>query len=226
MIPHAAGARGPASAIPPEDWLPVQEGLLRGLNHALSNRLASVSALAMLVEGSDRLPSGMQDVLSDDVQRLGDLLTLYRALPAGVESRREPVRSGDAIARARALIEHHPECRDLTMGPIVEPEDAEPMWLMGRDAERASVLLLLSVARGAPSAPELDVTIRGEGGWLHLTAQCAGAEVDKVRATPEYAALGRFANVEGGRADCAALPRGDAQVTLTLPGLSRARAKG
>ena len=88
MIPHAAGARGPASAIPPEDWLPVQEGLLRGLNHALSNRLASVSALAMLVEGSDRLPSGMQDVLSDDVQRLGDLLTLYRALPAGVESRR------------------------------------------------------------------------------------------------------------------------------------------
>ncbi|MHB1297637.1 MAG: hypothetical protein ACYC0B_03830 [Gemmatimonadaceae bacterium] len=225
-MPHAAGAaHGPVSAIPAEDWLPVQEGLLRGLNHALSNRLASVSALAMLVEGSDKLPVGMQDVLSDDVEKLSELLTLYRALPASVESRREPMRSGDAIARARALIEHHPECRDLTMGPIVEPEDAEPVSLMGRDAVRASVLLLLSVAHGAPSAPALDVTIRGEDGWLHVTVRCAGAEVTKVRATWEYAALERFAAAEGGRTECTTSPRGDAQVTLTLPGLSRARAK-
>ena len=61
------------SSIAADDWLPVQQSLLRGLNHSLSNRLASLSALTMLIEGGDRLDSRMQDALSADVERLGGL---------------------------------------------------------------------------------------------------------------------------------------------------------
>lgn len=212
------------SAVSAEDWLPVQEMLLRGLNHALSNRLASLSALTILVEGTGHLDERMQRALASDAERLEQLLGLFRMLSGNAEVRREPSRLGDALTDAGALLEHHPEYRELTLAPVVESGEAEPVLLASSDGLRASVLLLLAVARGTSSASSLVVSIRGEDGWLHVTAERAGTTAGEIESAPEFAALARFAACEGGRATCAPTETGDGRATLTLPGLSRARA--
>lgn len=219
------------SAIPPEDWLPVQEMLLRGLNHSLSNRLASLSALAMLIEGADRLDARMQEALSSDAERLGELLNLFRALPGSANVRREAVRFGDALARAGALIEHHPECRDIAVAPVEEAPDAPPVKVASTDALRSSVLMMLAVSRGAASpAPLVATTRSGADGFLHVTVALAGASCERITCSAEFAALGRFAQIEGGRVHCAAGDVGDVtdgagRLSMALPGLGVTRGR-
>lgn len=218
----------PRSSIRPEDWLPVQEMLLRGLNHSLSNRLASLSALAMLIEGADRLDARMQQALSSDAERLGELLELFRALPGSISVRREAIRFGDALERAGALIEHHPECRDIAIAPVVESPDAPPVTLASTDALRSSVLMMLAVAQGATSPTPLMVTARsGADGFLHVTVELAGGSCERIKCSAEFAALERFAKLEGGRVHCAAsgVDDGSGRLTMSLPGLGVTRGR-
>jgi hypothetical protein len=206
------------SSIIPADWLPVQESLMRGLNHTLSNRLSSLHAITMLTEGEEKLDPRMHEALAGDVGQLGELLTDYRALLSDPAPRRDPSRFGDALVRAAALLTHHPECRDVVFATV--DEGPEPVELLGKDAVRASVLLLLPVARGGGTGARVETTLRGEDGWVHVTARTS-----KVAGVPEdsaeFAALRRFAEAEGGNAK--APPGGDA-LMFTLPGLGRARA--
>ncbi len=225
---HVGEGAESGSSIPPADWLPVQQMLLRGLNHSLSNRLASLSALTMLIEGTDRLDARMQQALAGDVERLGGLLELFRSLPGSVVSRREAARFGDALKQAAALIEHHPDCRDIAIAPVQEEPDAPPVTLSGPDALRASVLLMLAVVRGTASPSPLVTTARAGGdGWLYVTAELEGASCARVAATAEYAALERFSAAEGGRVGCAAGDAGgeSGRVTLALPGLGVTRGR-
>lgn len=216
------------SSIAAEDWLPVQESLLRGLNHSLSNRLASLSAIAMLIEGADRLDARMQQALSSDVERLGGLLELFRALPGPAMARRDGTRFGDALERAGELVGHHPDCRDIEIAPVVEAADAPPVKLSTADAMRASVLLLLAVARAADSPAPLVVTARAGGdGWLYVTAELAGASCARIMHSDEYGALERFAAAEHGRVTCTAgdVARDAGRLTLALPGLGVTRGR-
>lgn len=216
------------SSIAAEDWLPVQQALLRGLNHSLSNRLASLSALTMLIESGDRLDSRMQDALSADVERLGGLLELFRALPGPAVSRREGTRFGDALQRAGALVAHHPDCRDVEIASVVEESDAPPVTLSSEDATRASVLLLLAVARAAASPAPLRITARAGGdGWLYVTAELEGASCAQISQCAEHGALARFATAEHGRVVCTPGDVADAagRLTLALPGLGLTRGR-
>lgn len=210
------------SAFAAEDWLPAQEELLRGLNHALGNRLASLDAIAMLVDGMERLDEAMHRMLASDVVRLRELLEAYRTLPAGPDARREPARIADLMPTAAALVAHHRECRDLTLGSCTTSAGEEPVRLYTPDALRAAVLLLITLGRGAERAPVVDVTVKGADGWVEVRAARAGATADGIRVTLEHGALERFAAVEGGRVAVDATADG-AQLRLTLPGLSRGR---
>lgn len=206
------------TAFTPADWLPVQEGLLRGLNHALSNRLSSLGAIAMLVEGTGTLDERMQAAFASDVEKFSDLLTLYRLLPTEPTPRRDAVRLEDALAKARALLEHHPDCRNITFDVGAAAKGGEPVTLSGRDAIRAAVTLLLAVVRGAGGSGAITASVTVADGWVHVTARAPRAD-PAIAASDECAALSRFAQAEGGRVE----PAPDSLV-LVLSGLSRARA--
>lgn len=206
------------SAVAPADWLAMQESLLRGFNHALSNRLASLHAITMLTEGVEKLDPKMHQALVADVEQLSELLTDYRALLSDPAPRRDPARLGDALGRAAGLLVHHPECRDVEFAAPDEDALAEPVALLGKDALRAGLLLLLPVARGGGKGARVEVSVRGADGHVHVTARSSKAV--SLRESAELAALSRFAELEGGNAK--ASPGGDA-IELTLPGLSRAR---
>lgn len=210
------------SAFAAEDWLPVQEALLRGLNHALSNRLASLGAIAMLLDGEDPPEARMLAALTGDVGRLEELLRMFRALPAAGEPQRIAVRVRDALTRAAALMEHHPICREVAVSVGDEPPDAEPVRLLAPDPLRASICLLAAVSRGA-GAERVDALVRAEPGRVALCVTRAGVSLDDVRATPEFATLERFAAAEAALLRATATADG-VELSLSLPGLSLSRA--
>lgn len=207
------------SSFAPADWLPLQESLLRGLNHALSNRLSSLQAIAMLTEGAETLDPRMHEALTKDVEQLNDLLTDYRSLLSDPAPRREATRFADALARAGVVLTHHPDCRDVAFAPPAEGDGAEPVALVGKDAFRASVALLLALARGGGFGARVETNLTSADGWLTITARIS-QPVAPPEGSAEFTVLQRFAAAEGGNAK--APPGGDALV-LTLPGLSRAR---
>lgn len=207
------------SSILAADWLPVQEALLRGLNHTLSNRVSSLHAIMMLTEGAERLDPKMHEALTSEVEQLSALLQEYRCAPSDPTPRRDPSRFRDALTRAAGLLAHHPECRDVVFLPPDEEAGVEPVALLGKDALRACVLLLLPLARGGGAKARVETKVRGEDGWVHVTALASQAAVTAAE-SPEFAALGRFADAEGGNTK--APPGGDA-LMISLPGLSRSR---
>lgn len=212
------------SSIAPSDWLPVLDALLRGVNHALSNRLASLSAISMLMDGADAPDPKLLEAFGGDVAQLGAVLALYRMLPSEPMARRDAGRFVDALERARPLVAEHPECREVAIALGAADATVEPVSLLGRDAFRASVLLLIGLARAAGGRGRVEVTIAGDEGWVLVTGRATRGPHD---ATPvsldaesaELRTLARFAVTERGTLDLAAT----GGLVLKLPGLSRSR---
>lgn len=88
--------------------------MLRGLAHAVSNRLATVSAMAGMLEGGGALDPRFVRGLQGDAEQLEGLLQTLRMLPRR-ESGVEPMLVSDAADAARRLVEHHPALRDVTI---------------------------------------------------------------------------------------------------------------
>jgi len=139
-------------------WALEQEALLRGLAHALSNRVGTiVSAVGMLAPGAPAA-APIVGVLQDEGTRLEELLGLVRLLAGdGGSDAPEPIHLPDLVRPIVALHAQHPDGRDVDTSteatPIDAPAVASPTAL-GR------VLLLLLTA--AKRSSEADVRI----GWL------------------------------------------------------------
>ncbi len=102
-------------------WTIVGDTLVRGLAHALSNRIATIGTIAelMRVDGDDRM--AMSEMLGVETRRLEDLLEQMRALSSRQTGREEAMRLTDAVAGAMALHSYHPERRSIAI--TVEPGD-------------------------------------------------------------------------------------------------------
>jgi hypothetical protein len=85
----------------------VSDALLRGLNHALSNRVASLSAIATVITLDERSDPDITRALAAEVAQLEGVLRLLRLLPGGRGAPSEPVLLSDALADAVALHAHH-----------------------------------------------------------------------------------------------------------------------
>lgn len=134
---HAA--RGDASELGALRWLSVHDDLLRGLTHALSNRLGTISATAYMVELQ---PASAAATLRSESERLDSLLALFRLLPRRAEALAEPVIPTDILAQAIAITHHHPESRDMLVH--IAPEgDLQPAY-----AEPGQMAMALCVALG------------------------------------------------------------------------------
>jgi hypothetical protein len=156
-----------------DQWLRVSEKVLKGLNHQLSNRVASIEAMtAMLDPVNGGADEQIIRALNDEVSRLSTLMHLYRLMPSEPRAEPEPVRFQDVIPLVLELHNHHSDLRTISCklheDPAAEPVKVRPSALM-----RSLLVLLESVAghaTRAKSAEPISLTCSGDAQrvWIVL----------------------------------------------------------
>lgn len=120
-------------------WLTVHDDLLRGLTHALSNRIGTIAAASYLLASMpESLPSAAA-ALSDESDRIDGQLQLLRLLPRRPQALHEPVVPTDMTAQACALLRYHPDLGDVVV-EIALDGDVQPAY-----ADPTNTILALTV---------------------------------------------------------------------------------
>ena len=124
-------------------WLTVHDELLRGITHALSNRIATIVASAYTLEHGDVPLERSIAALRTETDRMVVLLQQLRQLPERPNAEPEPMTVNDICASAVGVHQHHGELRDIECDIEVN-DDVYPVW-----AEPQSLLHALLVALSA-----------------------------------------------------------------------------
>ena len=93
-------------------WLVIHDELLRGITHALSNRIATIAAAAYLLEQSDVPIEQTIQSLRTENERMDTVLQQLRQLPERPGADAEPMTVDDACATAVKVHAHHGELRE------------------------------------------------------------------------------------------------------------------
>ena len=124
----------------------VNEKVLKGLNHQLTNRVASLEALTHLFEPGETTDSQLTELFTREVERVGTLLRLYRMMPAEPTALPEAVRVQDIIPCVLELHTYHADLRGV---PCILGEASDPAPVCVRpSALLRSLLVLLESAAG------------------------------------------------------------------------------
>lgn len=179
MPPLPTGERGHTRSFD-ERWSDVRDSLLRGLAHALSNRIATIGSIAEFLRMGDEDPASLAEMLSVETGRLGELLEQMRALSAPQSHRQSAFRLSDAVAAAIALHDFHPDRRTVEL-TVDAGDDARPMLGDGGLLQRMLVIMLdaatLAAQPYAKRAVQVRCRIEGDVGIVRI---CAGAEAPSV----------------------------------------------
>jgi signal transduction histidine kinase len=150
----------------PARWLELQEALLRGLAHALGNRVGMVAGVADLLGVSAAPSPRMITALREEADRLEALLRRLRGVPRG-RGGAEPVVLAEALAEAEAQLEDHPAFRDGAV-PVTRAGGAGVVHAPpGAVGHALCVALVAAAARGpvtvtvAREAHATTVTVTG-----------------------------------------------------------------
>lgn len=129
-----------------ERWLCIHDELLRGMAHAISNRLATIAAAASVLDAGEVPDARFLDGLRLDAERLEGLLRQLRQLPRRTEVGLEPMLFTDAVDGARQLVEEHALMRGRLVTTVlhgdVMPIRADPTAMV-----HATSVALLAAAR-------------------------------------------------------------------------------
>ncbi len=120
------------NALPPihegvEEWLDVVDHALRGLHHALNNRIGSLSALVELYQSDtkgDDAPA--LSSISTEVSRLEECSRIARLLPRSPAVGEEPLAFDDVLADCFAIHRFLHDARDIQV-TIVPTRYIEPV---------------------------------------------------------------------------------------------------
>ncbi len=139
-------------------WLTIHDDLLRGMTHALSNRVATIMAAATLLEltGSSSQTSA---TLRSESERLETLLHTMRQLPRRRGQPLEPIMPEDIVRAAIGMHEHHPDGREAACTVHLEG-DVQPAWAEPGDLQLAIAAALGSAKRLAGAAGSAVVRVR------------------------------------------------------------------
>jgi hypothetical protein len=213
-----------------DQWLRVSEKVIKGLNHQLTNRVASLEAvLAVFEDGGDPDPQ-MLRALSQETSRLNRLLQLYRLMPAEPFAVAEPVRLQDMMPQVLELHAHHSDLRDIPCEVSGDP-DTLPTLVRPSALLRCLLVLLGSGAGNAlrsGNSDPLRLTYGGDSQTLRITFE-APAPVGQLLFTGEgsliHAARSALAHAHATvDASLAHEGQGDRiRYELTLPTLPEAR---
>lgn len=150
------------------EWEGHAQSVLRGVAHALNNRAASISALMTLCAEPDHTPNATRELLSVEVDRLGELAGVVRIVGAPTGNV-EPFEASDAARSALAVLALHAGLRDrtVTINATVPPLRAL-RWMF----VRALVVLAGRAAANDPRAP-IVVELCERDGWVEATVNAA-----------------------------------------------------
>lgn len=180
---HAGEAAGIAR------WLVIHDDLLRGLAHAMSNRLATIGAVASVLGGGSPPDERFVRGLQQDADQLETLLQTLRQLPRRDDALPEPMLVADAVETARRLVEHHPDLRAVGVtvktGNDVVPVLADPTALA-----HAMVVSLLAAVRLGGTEPAIVITLETIADEVVVRA---GEDIDTLAAAAQVGQADRAA---------------------------------
>jgi signal transduction histidine kinase len=168
-------------------WLSVHDELLRGLTHALSNRVGTISATAYLIEMQPAALGATVARLREEGERLETLLHLFRLLPRRAQMAAEPIVPTDVMTQAIDLQAYHPALGDVPV-TVVPEGDLQPAYADPATLVMALTLIIGAAQRAARGDGRVTVTISSTTDVVAFAAQglrvngAAGtADVDTVR---------------------------------------------
>ncbi len=153
-----SGERAGATLTGAARWLSVHDDLLRGLTHALSNRLGTISAASYLLE---RQPSSLEATvvtLLAESERLEALLQLMRMLPYPDGAVAEPVIPTDSTTQAIAVQAHHADAGDIPVTVTIDG-DLQPAYANPAVLTMAVTVAIGAARRAAGSAGRVDLIV-------------------------------------------------------------------
>jgi hypothetical protein len=200
-------------------WEDEVEALVRGLAHALGNRLAVVAlAVDELDDPEAEVAADARARLSRESGRVAEVNRLLRLLPRERGARAEALQLAEVLDDALALHRHHPERRDravtVTTDAGVLPVRVERWALL-----RALLLLLGAAADGATQGPALAVRVSGDASVVRVRVVGGSGKDDASRAEEMVSLAGTFADRCGGRIE----RDEDGAFALALPSLLELR---
>lgn len=202
-------------------WLAIHDELLRGISHALSNRIATVGAATYMFEHGDVAVEQAVASLRGESERLEQLLQQLRLLPQRLEAAAEPITADDACNSAVKLHAHHGELRDFVCDTTVDP-DVYPIWAEPHGFGHALLVALTTAKRNAVNGSRIALRVSGDAAVVRfrVVADEHVAEADALNEVDASAASWLLAP-HGGTAR--ALPHGCELEVPTLLAARRAR---
>jgi len=157
-------------------WLAIHHELLGGLTHALSNRIATISAVAHMIELANQSDERSTHIMRVETDQLEHLLQLLRLLPRRDRCEAEPIMASDAARSAIELHTFYPTLRDIACELIVD-NDLAPAWA-DPSALQHAMIVALNVAK------------RNTGGvgatQVHISSTADIVRVDVVRTHTDF----------------------------------------
>lgn len=149
----------------------IRDGILRGIAHALSNRVAALSGVRGLVDFGDLSSQRLSLALQAEVSQLGALVDLLRLLATDSRQRGEAIGLQTVLPQVVALHALHPDLRDVPCTLVHDPETA-PVHLT-RSALVQSVLVLIDAAKRHALANKGSVTVAcaGDPAWVTIAVE-------------------------------------------------------
>lgn len=195
--------------VPPlDDWRTISEDLLKGLVHALNNRVAALSAFVELAKlgGEDEDPL---TVLPLEIAQLHQVNALFGLLPQrGAEP--EPLELRAVFDDALRLHEHHPRFRGEAVSLTYDGAPGAvraPRWAL----MRAMVMLVHAAKREARSGHGSGAVIRVHGDDTRIAVHVATSDAAS-------------ADLEALAAQCAGrIARANGELVLSMPSLRELR---
>jgi hypothetical protein len=141
-------------------WLAVHDELLRGIAHALSNRIATLAATVYMYEAGDVPPETVMESVRTETARMETVLGLLRALPERRHAEPEPATANEACALAVSLHAHHPDFRDVACDIVVDAA-VYPIWAEPHAMCHALLVALTTAKRHASADGTIKVRVTG-----------------------------------------------------------------
>jgi hypothetical protein len=128
-----------------DQWLRVNEKVLKGLNHQLTNRVAALEAVTQLFEPGETTDEQLVQTMAREVERISTLMRLYRMLPAEPTALPEPIRVQDIVPSVLELHTYHADLKGVAC-VLGEASDPEPICVRPSALLRSLLVLLESAA--------------------------------------------------------------------------------
>lgn len=192
-----------------DDWRTISEQLLKGLVHALNNRVASLSAFVELAKLGDDEEDPLA-ALTGEIEQLHRVNALFGLLPQRATAP-EAVELRAVLDDAVRLHEHHPRFRDAHLNVTTDgvPDVVRaPRWAL----LRTMVVLVHVAKREARSAH------RGAGAVVRLRADDEMVSAHVAAHEPPSADLEALAAQCGGR-----VAHVNDELVFTMPSLRELR---